>query len=397
MQEHVDHRKRRRNRTTQSCLNCHGSKRMCDRKRPACSRCVKLGLSGTCVYEVDDVSQRSADKDEVAHLKNRIAELEGFIREFKRKPHPRWSNDLRNRHQSIPSSPQSENGMDSDTSDIQNPPGLDNSDSCASLNSPSSDNVPHTPSGTRACPTFFGGQQDATLSEFPEATKVQTPYIEQSSIAEFSTSHADFDHIFGFDDCSLLPREDDSTLARVFSQVLQAEMRAPAMCKCMKGSSAYSVILELAPHLRRALDAMSSFPEHNASSSHISCSYLNMLQELSSSVTSVVEAVSSSLSSSTPIYNVETPNNVSLSTNASDQDSPLQRVLAARRASALKKAQVDQVSLDATSNFSQAHSTWENIDASGLGTEAPEFDQFMSWEPSPLVNWPAPFSLVSDL
>lgn len=59
-----DHRKRRRNRTTQSCLNCHTSKRkvrrptplspfnpiltfeassQCDRKRP-CQRCIQLGL-----------------------------------------------------------------------------------------------------------------------------------------------------------------------------------------------------------------------------------------------------------------------------------------------------------------------------------------------------------------
>jgi hypothetical protein len=60
----ADHRKRRRNRTTQSCLNCHTSKRkvgicdfyrcpftsmpidnynQCDRKRP-CQRCIQLGL-----------------------------------------------------------------------------------------------------------------------------------------------------------------------------------------------------------------------------------------------------------------------------------------------------------------------------------------------------------------
>lgn len=54
-----DPRKKRRNRTTQSCLNCHTSKRKCesapfnsrsalmflqgDRKRP-CSRCIQLGL-----------------------------------------------------------------------------------------------------------------------------------------------------------------------------------------------------------------------------------------------------------------------------------------------------------------------------------------------------------------
>ncbi|KXN92464.1 hypothetical protein AN958_08023 [Leucoagaricus sp. SymC.cos] len=101
-----DHRKRRRNRTTQSCLNCHTSKRMCDRKRPACARCTQLGLTGLCVYEVDDPNQRSDCQDESARLLKRVAELEGVIREvivptvgvdsiltmfqLKNKPHPRW-------------------------------------------------------------------------------------------------------------------------------------------------------------------------------------------------------------------------------------------------------------------------------------------------------------------
>ncbi|PFH51525.1 hypothetical protein AMATHDRAFT_142347 [Amanita thiersii Skay4041] len=85
-----DHRKRRRNRTTQSCLNCHTSKRMCDRKRPACARCTQLGLTGLCVYEVDDPNQRSDSQDEIARLLKRVAELEGVIRELKKKPHPRW-------------------------------------------------------------------------------------------------------------------------------------------------------------------------------------------------------------------------------------------------------------------------------------------------------------------
>ncbi|KIJ61316.1 hypothetical protein HYDPIDRAFT_137903 [Hydnomerulius pinastri MD-312] len=84
-----DHRKRRRNRTTQSCLNCHTSKRMCDRKRP-CGRCTQLGLTGLCVYEVDDPSQRTDVQDESSRLRKRVAELEGVIRELKNKPHPRW-------------------------------------------------------------------------------------------------------------------------------------------------------------------------------------------------------------------------------------------------------------------------------------------------------------------
>ncbi|KAJ7117608.1 hypothetical protein C8R44DRAFT_707950 [Mycena epipterygia] len=75
-----DHRKRRRNRTTQSCLNCHTTKRMCDRKRP-CSRCSQLGISGNCVYEVDDPNRPGSKEDESARLMSRIAELEGVIRE----------------------------------------------------------------------------------------------------------------------------------------------------------------------------------------------------------------------------------------------------------------------------------------------------------------------------
>ncbi|OCH84431.1 hypothetical protein OBBRIDRAFT_891800 [Obba rivulosa] len=84
-----DHRRKRRNRTTQSCLHCHTSKRMCDRKRP-CGRCMQLGLTGLCVYEVDDPSKSSESQDEKTRLLTRIAELENVIRELKNKPHPRW-------------------------------------------------------------------------------------------------------------------------------------------------------------------------------------------------------------------------------------------------------------------------------------------------------------------
>ncbi|KNZ72030.1 Heme-responsive zinc finger transcription factor HAP1 [Termitomyces sp. J132] len=87
----TDHRKRRRNRTTQSCLNCHTSKRKCDRKRP-CQRCIQLGLTGLCVYEIDDPALRDDPSlDENTRLKNRIAELESLVRELRGKPHPRWA------------------------------------------------------------------------------------------------------------------------------------------------------------------------------------------------------------------------------------------------------------------------------------------------------------------
>ncbi|KAJ7056160.1 hypothetical protein C8F01DRAFT_1234147 [Mycena amicta] len=96
-----DHRKKRRNRTIQSCLNCHATKRMCDRKRP-CSRCAQLGLTGTCVYEVqvdggesNVVQHESAPRpqpgEDSAKMRARIAELESFVRELKNKPPPRGS------------------------------------------------------------------------------------------------------------------------------------------------------------------------------------------------------------------------------------------------------------------------------------------------------------------
>ncbi|KAF8079312.1 hypothetical protein FPV67DRAFT_1692048 [Lyophyllum atratum] len=76
-----DHRKKRRNRTTLSCMNCHTSKRMCDRKRPACARCIQLGMSGICIYEVDDPTQSSNSSDETTRLLRRVAELESVVRE----------------------------------------------------------------------------------------------------------------------------------------------------------------------------------------------------------------------------------------------------------------------------------------------------------------------------
>ncbi|EMD40229.1 hypothetical protein CERSUDRAFT_92724 [Gelatoporia subvermispora B] len=83
----VDHRKRRRNRTTQSCLNCHTSKR----KEEALSA-LHPARTGLCVYEVDDPALRDDPNiDENTRLRNRIAELESLVRELRGKPHPRWA------------------------------------------------------------------------------------------------------------------------------------------------------------------------------------------------------------------------------------------------------------------------------------------------------------------
>ncbi|KAI9569617.1 hypothetical protein HD554DRAFT_2204380 [Boletus coccyginus] len=93
-----DHRKRRRNRTTQSCLNCHTSKRMVFHLRSKAPMWPLYAAgsgtpfrTGLCVYEVDDPSQRGDTQDESSRLRQRVAELEGVIRELKNKPHPRWA------------------------------------------------------------------------------------------------------------------------------------------------------------------------------------------------------------------------------------------------------------------------------------------------------------------
>ncbi|WVQ72452.1 hypothetical protein IAR50_002004 [Cryptococcus sp. DSM 104548] len=79
----LDHRKRKRNRVIRSCVQCHSHKRKCDRKRP-CGRCIALGLTGNCVYEIGE--QRDPNDPEVAEadrLRRRIAELEQVVRDLR--------------------------------------------------------------------------------------------------------------------------------------------------------------------------------------------------------------------------------------------------------------------------------------------------------------------------
>nr|XP_018262849.1 uncharacterized protein I303_04334 [Kwoniella dejecticola CBS 10117]OBR85007.1 hypothetical protein I303_04334 [Kwoniella dejecticola CBS 10117] len=83
--EKIDHRKRKRNRTIRSCVPCHNHKRRCDRKRP-CGRCTALGLTGTCVYEIDEQrDMNDPDVIESERLRRRIAELEQVVRELRQK------------------------------------------------------------------------------------------------------------------------------------------------------------------------------------------------------------------------------------------------------------------------------------------------------------------------
>ncbi|KAJ6620623.1 hypothetical protein B0H10DRAFT_2021150 [Mycena sp. CBHHK59/15] len=209
-----DHRKRRRNRTTQSCLNCHATKRMCDRKRP-CSRCAQLGLTGNCVYEVDDPNRAQGKLDEGPRLMSRIAELEGVIRELKNKPHPRW---LAEQDRASHSSPAS--SSDSAHSALALPPDI--------LSWSSSTSPRYSPSSSAAFPSTPSGHSPVPLSP------------REDSLSSILAAYAGLtDHIY---------------------------LRRGSRCGCLSEAACYNVVLELSLRLRKAADVLARSPSHSRSS-----------------------------------------------------------------------------------------------------------------------------------
>ncbi|KAF7782593.1 transcriptional regulator family: Fungal Specific TF [Agaricus bisporus var. burnettii] len=272
----VDHRKRRRNRTTQSCLNCHTSKRMCDRKRPACARCTQLGLTGLCVYEVDDPSQRTGMQDESARLLKRVAELEGVIRELKNKPHPRWfqgtatsAAELQKWALRSHPRPGHEGDQDQLTPNAPSPPNSlsDKSDaSSSSTCSTPSSSLAQTYPPTIAVDTGRGRLSQAASSS--PSPMVATPTDEfarpHASIAEPSQDW-DFGSIF-FAHPGLVDGDAEpfTTLTKEplpldNSYFPRSNARA---CGCLHDRSAYNVLLELSLRLRKAAEILSHSESH---------------------------------------------------------------------------------------------------------------------------------------
>ncbi|KAJ6519151.1 hypothetical protein C8R45DRAFT_851828 [Mycena sanguinolenta] len=220
-----DHRKRRRNRTTQSCLNCHTTKRMCDRKRPTCSRCLQLGISANCVYEIDDPN-RPANKtkeDGGVRLMNRIAELEGVIRELKNKPRPA---------QARSSSSPALSAMSPPHSGIATPP------SSTGWSSPSPG---YNSSGQNLyLPSGMGTQQSALGYSRPS-----------DSLASLMAAYADLTG--------------------------HMSIRRGGHCSCLNEASCYNAVLELSLRLRKAADVLARSPSH---SSHSDCALNTHISEL---------------------------------------------------------------------------------------------------------------------
>ncbi|KIL00703.1 hypothetical protein PAXRUDRAFT_129276 [Paxillus rubicundulus Ve08.2h10] len=302
-----DHRKRRRNRTTQSCLNCHTSKRMYAR---AYRKLKSSQQTGLCVYEVDDPSQRSDAQDESSRLRKRVAELEGVIRELKNKPHPRWvqsgsspSEEFDKWHARAQSRPVSE---DSPT-ESRNQSGLSSplpTDVNANSNAePSGKKPPHVhnqPLQQSYRPSLPASSSDSSASN-PATTwspylgilsplstpssAIMTPTDEYSQtqvmVAGDQQLSGDFDlaSIFmtypGLMGCDegmqhidrgiradvVNERHDDPCLTRhSHGQFIDGH------CGCLNEVASYNVVLELSLRLRKAADVLSRSANHRFSS-----------------------------------------------------------------------------------------------------------------------------------
>ncbi|PCH43656.1 hypothetical protein WOLCODRAFT_90423 [Wolfiporia cocos MD-104 SS10] len=268
-----DHRRKRRNRTTQSCLNCHTSKRMCDRKRP-CGRCTQLGLTGLCVYEVDDPSRNSDSQDEKVRLQQRVAELESVVRELKNKPHPRWVAGM-------------------DTSDKADKHAVNQT-----LTPPSSSNTSPSPSSPicahkaplsaidtsgallRAPVASMHGSpyMDPALPHIPQSpsiadsSPVDTPSPPAMSAIEPQMQAGDMQPDYDF---SILPayqseRVDDGLFRDIWDRFLRPDggcgARASDHCGCLHDPANYNVVLELSLRLRKAADILSRSLKHGSGS-----------------------------------------------------------------------------------------------------------------------------------
>lgn len=253
-----DHRKRRRNRTTQSCLNCHTSKRMCDRKRP-CGRCTQLGLTGLCVYEVDDPSQRNEAQDEGARLRKRVAELEGVIRELKNKPHPRWTQGA-----STTESSQTESRQGSVTTEQEKHESTPESSTRGCPAQKDCFSLPHLDASTLS----FG-----LLSPPSTASSVMTPTDEYSqSLATVNAEHRlprDFDLASLLSEYAGWVSHNDSLRLTghdlELPSVSKPDNTNQAMighCGCLNATANYTAVLELSLWLRKTTDALRHWNNH---------------------------------------------------------------------------------------------------------------------------------------
>ncbi|KAI0699555.1 hypothetical protein BC835DRAFT_538584 [Cytidiella melzeri] len=366
-----DHRRKRRNRTTQSCVNCHTSKRMCDRKRP-CGRCTQLGLTGLCVYEVDDPSQRADSSDEQLHLQKRVAELESVIRELKNKPHPRWAQTLDKAKIRLNSEANSA---------TSSPPRSSSEDpvspSCSSPRIHAHSTTPSSSAG--ASPLLAAGSSTRSSRS---SSLGSPPPNDVPSPPGLSTAEAMPDDSYNLA-CLLssvypngpgLDNGIDNLLdGLIRSENLSISNHNPCLvhherghCGCLTDATSYSVVLELSLRLRRAAEVLGHNSKHHPSSH---CLIHQRIADLDRRASEALANVNTT----TPTFNPFGPHHAtyapSLPSTASGRTGGMTATVAPHSLHASVRS-------------------WDFKSASSYPSPPCE-DSFMSWDPSRRSNdWP---------
>ncbi|KAL5528627.1 hypothetical protein ACEPAF_7763 [Sanghuangporus sanghuang] len=314
-----DHRKRRRNRTTQSCLNCHASKRMCDRKRPACQRCTTLGLTGLCVYEVDDPSQRNTFTDEKALLRKRVAELEGVIREMKNKPHPRWAQkppgDCAQDQQSIDNDPTldfnstdpyigencgnkavSDHALSVPANTVQlDGPSIQLTPIASSPEALNASDSPVTPQDPHFLCTFnLPTPPSSSLNSSPAHNDRMLPQVVVNDCQVLKPSVFNSVDSLLASACLEPSGFEDGIYGRMLDHILRADqantigmcnrnvscLQDSITCGCVNNAAVYNSLLELSVRLRKAVDSLGRVSDHNTRTFGSECQLFKRIRDL---------------------------------------------------------------------------------------------------------------------
>ncbi|KAI0314084.1 hypothetical protein OF83DRAFT_1085889 [Amylostereum chailletii] len=286
-----DHRKRRRNRTTQSCLNCHTSKRMEKAMRT-------MHPTWSCSSRLNWPPSSSDAADDRARLQKRVAELEGVIRELKNKPHPRWTQQTsvsteewaRSGHGNFLHLPQQRIEEDQDmcrpttaesgsTSSDGIPTALLRKASLSSNAGPPSPPFgqfldvppPHFGSPPRLSPMSSHSplvttpRSEEGLPSFVVTSPSSSAMPHEDPMASFFSYFSDAE---GFDggqfgsvyDGAMHGVADDHMAVSGFCHPEHKSL--PVQCGCLMESANYSIVLELSLRLRRAAELLSRHPSH---------------------------------------------------------------------------------------------------------------------------------------
>ncbi|EJF65404.1 hypothetical protein DICSQDRAFT_79541 [Dichomitus squalens LYAD-421 SS1] len=367
-----DHRRKRRNRPTQSCLNCHTSKRMCDRQRP-CGRCTQLGLTGLCVYEVDNPTHKANAQDETGRLKKRVAELESIIRELKNKPHPRWAQPGQSSPEtedSVPSNHELGRAGSSTMAASRRPLSPPTSPSAEPNASPASSptllvtqcfsSSPARGSSPMYPPSpTLQSQDDTRISSDSDITSLlNTPDYDLSSLlASYSFPNG--------------PGIDEAFFGDILDPILPVapdacgNHRSDEHCGCLNEHASYQTVLELSLRLRRATEILSRYAKHTSGSD---CRVHKGISELDRFTTTALGNIVTPPEPVTPQSHAQT---TSLATSTS----------LGRPSYAGARSSLGVPSASLSSQGIHSPRAWDFRQAQSASYPSPPWeDSFMSWE-----------------